>query len=106
MTLRQILVVGCRIGSVMISAMLLSNAASSQTETVFPKADTIYLHGNIYTGLAGASQFHEAQRAQALAVRGDRILAAGNETDILKLKGPSTTLVDLQGHFVMPGFND
>src|SRR5438876_9311488 len=41
-----------------------------------------------------------------MAVRGDRILAAGTEVDILKLKGPATSVIDLQGHFVMPGFND
>jgi len=78
---------------------------SSQEKSI-PKADTIYVHANIYTGTTGASSFHEIQRAHALAVRGDRLLAIGDETDILKLKGPATSVVDLQGHFVMPGFND
>jgi predicted amidohydrolase YtcJ len=78
----------------------------SQTQSRLPKADAIYIHGNIYTGLAGASSFHEVKRAQAMAVHGDRILAVGSEADIAKLKGPATTVVDLRGHFVMPGFND
>ncbi len=39
------------------------------------KADTIYIHANIYTGVAGSSSFHEIQRAPAMAVRGDRIMA-------------------------------
>ena len=91
---------------VLISAILLATAVMSQTNTAAPKADTIYIHGNIYTGLAGASSFHEAGRAKALAVRGDRILAIGEEPDVLKLKGPNTAIVDLQGRFVMPGFND
>ncbi len=78
----------------------------AQTQPSAPKADAIYIHANIYTGVTGGSSFHEVQRAQAMAVRADRILAVGTESDILKLKGPSTTTVDLQGHFVMPGFND
>ena len=37
---------------------------------------------------------------------GDRILAVGTRDEIMKLKGPETKIVDLDGHFVMPGFND
>jgi predicted amidohydrolase YtcJ len=70
------------------------------------KADIIFLHGNIYTGVVGASAFHEVQRAEAIAVRGDRIEAIGSENDVLKLKGPSTEVINLENHFVMPGFND
>jgi predicted amidohydrolase YtcJ len=39
-------------------------------------------------------------------VRGDRIQAVGEDADILKLKGPETEVINLAGHFVMPGFND
>ena len=90
----------------MIPAILLTTSMSSQAPPPAVKADTIYVHANIYTGVAGTSSFHEIQRAQALAVRGERILAVGSEADILKVKGPATTVVDLKGHFVMPGFND
>jgi predicted amidohydrolase YtcJ len=69
-------------------------------------ADTIYVHGNIYTGITGSSSFHEVERAHAMAIRGDRILAVGGGADILKLKGETTSVVDLGGQFVMPGFND
>ena len=89
---------------ILISAILLSSSMMSQTSPA--KADAIYLHGNIYTGVTGASSFHEIQRAQAMAVRGDRVLAIGIEADILKLKGPATNVLDLRGSFVMPGFND
>lgn len=78
----------------------------SQTEASLPKADTIYIHGDIYTGIVGPSAFHVVGRAKAMAVSGDRIVAIGDEADILKRKGPQTTVIDLQGHFVMPGFND
>ena len=78
----------------------------SQTQAPLPKADAIYVHGDIYTGVFGTSSFHVAMRAKALAIKGDRILSIGEEEDVLKRKGPDTTVVDLKGHFVMPGFND
>ena len=71
-----------------------------------PKADAIFIHGNVYTGLPIAASYAEIKRAQAIAVRGDRIQAVGEEAEILKLKGPETEVVNLEGHFVMPGFND
>jgi predicted amidohydrolase YtcJ len=77
-----------------------------QTQPATLKADAIYIHANIYTGVTGASSFREVQRAQAMALSGDRVLAVGSEAAILKFKGPATIIVDLQGHFVMPGFND
>jgi len=77
-----------------------------QAQPNLPKADTIYIHGNIYTGVAGASSFHEVQRADAMAIKGDRILLIGKESDVLTAKGPASVVVDLHGKFVMPGFND
>jgi predicted amidohydrolase YtcJ len=43
---------------------------------------------------------------QAMAVRGDRILAVGTDEDVLKLAGPETRKIDLQGRFVIPGLID
>ena len=71
-----------------------------------PMADSIYIHANIYTGVVGQSSFHEVQRAEAIAVRGDKVLAVGTESEIVKLNGPEAKVVDLKGRFVMPGFND
>jgi predicted amidohydrolase YtcJ len=72
-----------------------------------PKADLIFIHGNIYTGVVdAAASFGGSPRAEALALRGDRILAVGRRDEIMRLKGPETQIVDLNGHFVMPGFND
>lgn len=44
--------------------------------------------------------------AQAFAVRGDRFLAVGSSAEILALAGPATTVIDLGGRLVLPGFND
>jgi predicted amidohydrolase YtcJ len=80
--------------------------AVAQTLPSQPRADIIFLHGNIFTGTPAASAFQAIQRAEALAILGDRVEAVGAERDIMKLNGPSTQVVELAGHFVMPGFND
>ncbi len=71
-----------------------------------PVADSIYLHGNIYTGVVGDASFQAVQRAEAMAVREEKILAVGSAEEVMKFKGPPTKILDLDGRFVMPGFND
>lgn len=90
----------------LVCALTLVLPAMSQNEAKVPPADTIYLHGNIYTGVVGTSSFHVAQHAQAMAIKDGRVLLVGDENDVIKAKGPATVVVDLKGHFVMPGFND
>jgi predicted amidohydrolase YtcJ len=71
-----------------------------------PKADILFVHGNIYTGVPANTAFASIEREEAIAVRGDRIEAVGKTADLEKFKGPQTQVIDLGGHFVMPGFND
>ena len=80
--------------------------AGAQNLPAQPKADVIFLNGNIYTGVVDTSSFHAIERAEAMAVRDGRVEAVGRGDQIVKLKGPSTEVIDLGGHFVMPGFND
>jgi len=92
---------------VMVGLLLLTGGALyAQTQPPLIKADVIFVHGNIYTAAPGASSFKEMGRAEALAVKGDRVLAVGKRDDVLRHKGPQTQVVDLGGQFVMPGFND
>ena len=44
--------------------------------------------------------------AQAVAVKGDRIVAVGTNQDIGRLAGPSTRKIDLRGRAVTPGLID
>jgi predicted amidohydrolase YtcJ len=71
-------------------------------------ADVIYIHGNILTGahLRPDDPSPPPAKVTALAIAKGKILAAGADTRLLKLKGPQTKIIDLQGAFVMPGFND
>jgi predicted amidohydrolase YtcJ len=79
---------------------------SATPESTKPKADIIFMHANVYTGVPANTPFSSILREEAIAVRGDRIEAVGKTIDIQKLKGPQTQVIDVGGHFLMPGFND
>src|SRR5436309_13987095 len=44
--------------------------------------------------------------AQAVAIRGDRIVAVGTNSEIVRLAGPNTRRIDLAGRSVIPGLID
>ena len=69
-------------------------------DPVDPFARTIYHNGSVLTLEAGRPV------AEAIAVRGEKIEAAGSDADILALADESTTLIDLAGQTLMPGFVD
>jgi predicted amidohydrolase YtcJ len=83
-----------------------AQSGTPKPEEPKPKADIIFVHANIYTGVPANTPFSSILREEAIAVRGDRIQAVGKTLDLLKLKGPETQVIDLGGHFVMQGFND
>src|ERR1700677_3582234 len=84
-----------------------ASGVSAQNAPQKPKAEQIFTHGNIYTGVVDpTASLGSGKRAEALAIRGDRILAVGTRDEIMKFKGAETKIIDLEGHFVMPGFND
>jgi predicted amidohydrolase YtcJ len=45
-------------------------------------------------------------RAQAVAIRGSRVLAVGSNAEVDALAGPATRVRDLGGRTVVPGFDD
>jgi predicted amidohydrolase YtcJ len=44
--------------------------------------------------------------AQAVAIRGDRIVAVGSDQEIARLAGPATRRIDLRGRAILPGLID
>jgi predicted amidohydrolase YtcJ len=62
--------------------------------------DLILLNGKIFT----SDSAHPY--VEALAIRGDRVVATGDSESIASLVGPQTKRVDLAGHLVIPGIND
>ena len=63
-------------------------------------ADTLLIHGHIYTGNP------QAQWATALAVNGTHIEAVGSDADVLKHRGSHAKIIDLHGQTVIPGMVD
>ncbi|MCK4581917.1 amidohydrolase family protein, partial [Candidatus Bathyarchaeota archaeon] len=64
------------------------------------EADLVLLKGKILT------VDDEFTVAEAVAVKDGRVMAVGSSTEIEKLKGRSTEVIDLEGKTVMPGLYD
>jgi predicted amidohydrolase YtcJ len=63
-------------------------------------ADTVFQNGNVYT-------VNESQpKSEAIAVKGDKILFVGSNSDSQKFVGSKTRVIDLKGGTVVPGFTD
>ena len=43
---------------------------------------------------------------EAVAIEGDKIVAAGTSDAILRQRGPATLVIDAKGRTVIPGLND
>ena len=65
-----------------------------------PPADLVLLHGKIHTENSGRAV------VQALALRGNTIVAIGTDRKIAALIGPHTRTIDLRGRVVLPGLID
>ena len=63
-------------------------------------ADAVYLGGRVWTADAAAPE------AQALAVRGGRLVFVGADSGARAMVGPGTRVVQLAGRRVVPGFSD
>jgi predicted amidohydrolase YtcJ len=73
---------------------------SSSDKSVSEMADTIFLNGNIYT--VNPKMPH----AEALAVRGDRIVYVGTNEGAARYKASHTQVVELEGKTIIPGLID
>jgi len=65
-----------------------------------PTPDLILFNSKIFTSNPGQPY------VEALAIRGERIIAAGYSVKIKSLAGPQTKQIDLAGRTVIPGIND
>ena len=87
MLFKNLILAGCMIAA-------LQTAVAAQT------ADQILINGKIVT------VDDRFTIAQALAIKGERIVAVGNNTEINKLKSATTRVIDLKGRTVIPGLID
>ncbi|HIE52588.1 MAG TPA: amidohydrolase [Armatimonadetes bacterium] len=62
--------------------------------------DTVFYHARVLTMADCPAQ------AEALALRGGRVMAVGSNRKVLSLAGPQTKCYDLGGRTILPGFTD
>ncbi len=63
-------------------------------------ADVVFVNGNVYT-------VNEKQpRAEAIAIKGDRIVFVGSNANAKQFQGSGTRVIDLHGETVVPGMTD
>ncbi|HXT26326.1 MAG TPA: amidohydrolase [Candidatus Eisenbacteria bacterium] len=84
--------------SVLTLGFLTADVTPAQKKSAY--ADTVVLHGKIYT--VNSKQ----PWAEALAIRGERVVAVGSNSEIAKLQSKNTQVIDAQGRLVLPGFTD
>ena len=80
-----------------LMVFLLSSNALSQSDN-FP--DIILFNGKIFTSS------EENLYIEAIAIKGEKIIAVGKNDEIKKLLSNDTKIIDLEGRTVIPGIND
>lgn len=83
-----------RICSVIVCLFSVSTAfADDPADVIFHDANVVTVDGNDTI-------------AEAIAIRGDKIVAVGTDEQVLKLRGPKTQVFELDGKTVLPGLID
>lgn len=81
---------------VVLWAACIRNFAAAQEA----QPNTVLLNGKIFTSVAARPY------VEAVAIRGERIVATGDSKTIQAMAGPMTDVIDLQGATAIPGIND
>ncbi|MCH6553625.1 MAG: amidohydrolase [Acidobacteria bacterium] len=84
--------------ALLLLVLLLGLAAGLLSEP--PDADVVLTNGNIYTVDVRLG------RVEAIAITRGKIAAVGTTEEMQHWVGPETKVIDLEGKFVLPGFND
>jgi predicted amidohydrolase YtcJ len=100
------MIASCKAVVFLVLAVLLTlgipatTIAQNAEDAKLRPADTILINGRVYTENSTQSW------AQAVAIRGEKIIAVGDDADIEKLRGPATKVIDADGKLILPGFVD
>jgi predicted amidohydrolase YtcJ len=78
--------------------LLMAGGCAAQQTTNVP--DMVLIKGHVFTGTP------ERPFAEAIALKGQRIVAVGTSQEISSMAGPATRVIDVAGHLVIPGIND
>ncbi len=87
--------VACIVGVTLIAGLIVGAQREDDTGV-----DLIVINGKVYAG-GGAGEL-----AEAVAIRGNKVVRVGSNREIQRLGHAQTTIIDAKGGSVMPGFND
>lgn len=91
---------GARLACRAVTLLTLTAAAAASARAQDRTADVILTGGKVFTSDPARPW------AEAIAVRGSRILAVGSTAEIERLAGSRTRRIALEGRTVVPGFDD
>lgn len=85
--------------------LLAATVAAGVATTGVPQApsapaDLVIVNARVYTVDSGQRE------AQAVAIRGDRLVVVGSTAEALAHRGPSTQVIDAGGRAIVPGLHD
>ena len=86
--------------SILPTLALAAALSSCTAKTPEAEADLILVGARVWTG------WDEVPWAEAVAVRGERIVAVGTDRELKRYRGRNTRVLELAGRFVAPGFID
>ncbi len=84
------------VGGTLIAGLMVG----AQREDMNGPVDLIITNGRVFTSTG------DDTLAEAVAIRGNKILKIGSNRDIKRLRRPHTLSIDAHGGSVVPGFND
>ncbi len=89
-----------RVRWTLLAIAIAAATSSAQAQGMNPPADLVITDAKVWT--VEKAQ----QRAEAIAIVGERIAAVGSNTEISKWVGPKTKVLDANGMTVLPGMID
>ena len=89
-------VLQCALTGLALASLCTAGIAADKTDS----STTLYFNAHVFTAERSAPY------AEAVAIRGDRIVAVGSQSAVEKAAGKQAHKVDLHGKFLMPGMID
>ncbi|MEM7674865.1 MAG: amidohydrolase family protein, partial [Myxococcota bacterium] len=87
-------------GAVPEASKTVEKSSAIRAGTTVRPADLILTNGVVWT------VDRKLPKAEAVAVRDDRIVFVGASTAVDRFRGAQTRVIDLKGRLLLPGFND
>jgi len=85
---------------VLVSAGVVTSSHAADTNPPHPAAEIVFVNARVYT------MNPKRAWAEAIAVRGDEVLAVGSAKDVSAYRGSKTRVIDAGGRLVLPGLTD